>query len=120
MFRDSTMCKIVILFLISTLSLLRPTVALFEDQVGKFDWRQQFIGQVAEVGLSLPRPNYPAPQTLLLSTRSAVLASLYLRNGSIAWRHYLETGISAIAAGRRYLFFAGFFNKKLENIRHCS
>lgn len=61
---------------------------LHEDQVGKFDWRKQFIG--------LPKFVYQHPnsESLIIGTESNVIASLHLKDGSIIWRHLLPSGCS--------------------------
>lgn len=56
---------------------------LYQDQVGKFDWRKQFIG--------IPKYVYSHPGTgnLILGTESNVIASLNERDGTILWRQLL-------------------------------
>ena len=70
--------------------------ALYEDQVGKFDWREQFIGRVRHV----LRPGlWQDHQNLIVSTESNVLSALYLRNGSINWRHIFNEEINHLTTG---------------------
>lgn len=59
---------------------------LHEDQVGKFDWRKQFIG--------IPKYVYqhPGSQNLIVGTESNVIASIRYLNGSIVWRQLLQNG----------------------------
>lgn len=59
---------------------------LYEDQVGKFDWRKQFIG--------IPRYVYqhPGSENSIIGTESNVIASLLNRDGSIIWRQLLPKG----------------------------
>lgn len=59
---------------------------LYEDQVGKFDWRKQFIG--------IPKYVYqhPGSESLIIGTESNVIASILNRDGSIIWRQLLPKG----------------------------
>ncbi|KAG9508727.1 ER membrane protein complex subunit 1 [Fragariocoptes setiger] len=58
--------------------------SLHEDQIGKFDWRQQYIGQ----------PEFVLYQSqskkIIVSTDKNVLACLDMRDGSIVWRQLLS------------------------------
>lgn len=56
---------------------------LFEDQVGKFDWKQSYIGTVKFA-------SFDSSKRVVIATEENVLASLNLKNGQIAWRHVLE------------------------------
>ncbi|KAI9260224.1 hypothetical protein BY458DRAFT_516541 [Sporodiniella umbellata] len=73
----------------------RVTLALYESQVGQFDWHHTWIGH---------------PQTIrnlddnhvLIYTQRNVLASLDKNNGNIQWRHILENdllGLESSEAG---------------------
>ena len=79
-----------------------PVGCLYEDQVSKFDWRSSFVGHLKQLSLiNSGRSSAHLWQThssIIFSTESHVLTSLHLRNGSIQWRHLLESGIDAIAA----------------------
>lgn len=55
-------------------------VALYEDQVGTFDWYKQYVGEVATADF------LPSKDRLYVSTRQNLIASLSSTNGSIAWR----------------------------------
>ena len=73
------------LILISVLSLLKVE-ALFEDQAGKFDWRQKYVGAVTDLGyFSTSRVS-----VLVVATESHVVAGLDADNGVIRWRHVFE------------------------------
>ncbi|VDO71842.1 unnamed protein product [Heligmosomoides polygyrus] len=54
--------------------------ALFEDQVGKFDWRQQYVGCPHTVHFD----SWGKEERLLVSTRENVFASLSTNTGQIA------------------------------------
>ncbi|XGW09178.1 hypothetical protein V3C99_011465 [Haemonchus contortus] len=60
--------------------------ALFEDQVGKFDWRHQYIGCPLQVHFD----EWGRNERLLVSTRENVFASLSANTGHIVWRRIQE------------------------------
>ncbi|XP_030753739.1 ER membrane protein complex subunit 1 [Sitophilus oryzae] len=62
--------------------LIHLTVALYEDQVGKFDWKRSFVGKVKFVSFEAKR--------IIVATEENVLATLNLNNGDIQWRQILE------------------------------
>ncbi|XP_060519442.1 ER membrane protein complex subunit 1 [Cylas formicarius] len=62
--------------------LIHLTVALYEDQVGKFDWKRSFVGKVKYVSFEAKK--------IIVATEENVLASLNLKNGNIQWRQLLE------------------------------
>ncbi|XP_013409710.1 ER membrane protein complex subunit 1-like isoform X1 [Lingula anatina] len=55
---------------------------LYEDQIGKFDWKQEYVGEVSHLNFEGKR--------LLVGTKHNVVASLNARNGQIVWRQVLE------------------------------
>lgn len=74
-------------FLITLLfAYLTLVVCLYEDQVGKFDWRRQFIG--------IPKFVYqhPGSDNIIIGTESNVIASIQRKDGSIIWRQLLIEG----------------------------
>ncbi|XP_050039237.1 ER membrane protein complex subunit 1 [Dermacentor andersoni] len=78
-----------ILVAISTVRLSEfGAYALYEDQAGKLDWRQRFIGKplyvYADHGSVGPN------QRIVVATEKNVLASLNTRNGALTWRQVLE------------------------------
>ncbi|WKX94488.1 hypothetical protein Q1695_011623 [Nippostrongylus brasiliensis] len=66
--------------------LVAVTNALFEDQVGKFDWRLQYVGCPNEVHFDTSGKE----DRLLVSTRENVFASLSSNTGRIVWRRIQE------------------------------
>lgn len=58
------------------------TSGLYEDQIGKFDWKRSFIGKVKYAKFDVKR--------LIVVTEENVLASLNIKNGNILWRQLLE------------------------------
>ncbi|XP_049671611.1 ER membrane protein complex subunit 1 [Accipiter gentilis] len=66
------------------LLLLPPlTAAVYEDQVGKFDWRQQYVGKLKFASLEASQGS----KKLIVATEKNVVAALNSRSGEILWRH---------------------------------
>lgn len=66
---------------------LKLFCCLYDDQVGKFDWRQQYVGKV--------KFSYIDPlvtHKFVVATEENVVACLSTRTGSIIWRQVLEKG----------------------------
>ncbi|XP_061592513.1 ER membrane protein complex subunit 1 [Cololabis saira] len=82
------MAKLILPFL--KLIILWSTVeAVFEDQVGKFDWRQQYVGKVR---FSHFDTQMQSSKKVLVATESNVFAALNTRTGELFWRHVDKTG----------------------------
>ncbi|XP_063487781.1 ER membrane protein complex subunit 1 isoform X31 [Symphalangus syndactylus] len=64
-------------------ALLIPVAAVYEDQVGKFDWRQQYVGKLKFASLEFS----PGSKKLIVATEKNVIAALNSRTGEILWRH---------------------------------
>ncbi|XP_056128948.1 ER membrane protein complex subunit 1 [Lampris incognitus] len=69
--------------------LCRIADAVFEDQVGKFDWRQQYVGKVRFAHYDM---HAQSSKKVLLATEKNVFASLNTRTGELHWRHVDKTG----------------------------
>ncbi|XP_050691412.1 ER membrane protein complex subunit 1-like [Eriocheir sinensis] len=82
------MARAVALVLLVCLAALGPAGALYEDQIGKFDWVQQYVGVVTHAVFD--ESSVPA-RRIIVATAQNVLAALSTKNGEIAWRHILET-----------------------------
>uniref|UniRef100_A0A8D0G247 ER membrane protein complex subunit 1 n=1 Tax=Sphenodon punctatus TaxID=8508 RepID=A0A8D0G247_SPHPU len=66
------------------LLLMAPlAAAVYEDQVGKFDWRQQYVGKLKFASLESSQGS----KKLIMATEENVMAALNSRNGEILWRH---------------------------------
>ncbi|KAJ8017248.1 hypothetical protein DPEC_G00015830 [Dallia pectoralis] len=63
--------------------------AVFEDQVGKFDWRRQYVGKTLFASFDSPSL---ASKKLFLATDKNIFASLNSRTGDLFWRHVDKTG----------------------------
>uniref|UniRef100_A0A2K6T1T4 ER membrane protein complex subunit 1 n=1 Tax=Saimiri boliviensis boliviensis TaxID=39432 RepID=A0A2K6T1T4_SAIBB len=64
-------------------ALLISAAAVYEDQVGKFDWRQQYVGKLKFASLEFS----PGSKKLVVATEKNVIAALNSRTGEILWRH---------------------------------
>ncbi|XP_037025633.1 ER membrane protein complex subunit 1 isoform X2 [Bradysia coprophila] len=64
------------------LCFVRQSHELYEDQIGKFDWKQDFVGKVKNAFFDGDR--------IIVATEQNVLAALSVRTGSIQWRKVLE------------------------------
>ncbi|XP_063487768.1 ER membrane protein complex subunit 1 isoform X19 [Symphalangus syndactylus] len=60
-------------------ALLIPVAAVYEDQVGKFDWRQQYVGKLKFASLEFS----PGSKKLIVATEKNVIAALNSRTGEI-------------------------------------
>ncbi|XP_077116422.1 ER membrane protein complex subunit 1 isoform X2 [Ranitomeya variabilis] len=67
------------------LLLLCATVsaAVYEDQVGKFDWRQQYVGRMKFAAVESGQ----GAKKLIAATEKNVIVALNSRTGDILWRH---------------------------------
>ncbi|XP_068601066.1 ER membrane protein complex subunit 1 [Brachionichthys hirsutus] len=63
--------------------------AVFEDQVGKFDWRQQYVGKVR---FSHFDTYMQSSKKVLLATEKNIFAAVNTRTGDLFWRHVDKTG----------------------------
>ncbi|KAM4610374.1 ER membrane protein complex subunit 1 [Polymixia lowei] len=63
--------------------------AVFEDQVGKFDWRQQYIGKV---NFAYFDTHAQSSKKVVMATEKNVFASVNSRTGELYWRHVDKTG----------------------------
>ncbi|CAJ0963357.1 unnamed protein product, partial [Mesorhabditis belari] len=68
------------------LLLLVGAHALFEDQVGKFDWRKQFIGCPTQIEVD----RRGKLDRYLMATEENVVAALSMNTGEIVWRKVQE------------------------------
>ncbi|XP_077460700.1 ER membrane protein complex subunit 1 [Stigmatopora argus] len=63
--------------------------AVFEDQVGKFDWRQQYVGNVRFAHFDA---QLQSSKKVILATENNVFAAVNIRTGELFWRHVDKTG----------------------------
>uniref|UniRef100_A0A8C7XT34 ER membrane protein complex subunit 1 n=1 Tax=Oryzias sinensis TaxID=183150 RepID=A0A8C7XT34_9TELE len=78
-----------ILLLLKCILFCGTVYAVFEDQVGKFDWRQQYVGKVRFCHFD---GHMQSSKKVLLATESNVFAALNTRTGEVLWRHVDKTG----------------------------
>lgn len=72
-----------------SLVILQGATALFEDQAGKFDWMQRYVGRVDF--LYWDQAHYMGKR-VIVGTDKNTLAAINVHNGSIAWRQIFEDG----------------------------
>uniref|UniRef100_A0A671TIV5 ER membrane protein complex subunit 1 n=1 Tax=Sparus aurata TaxID=8175 RepID=A0A671TIV5_SPAAU len=82
------MAKLILLCL-KFVTLCGSIGAVFEDQVGKFDWRQQYVGKVR---FSHFDTHVQSSKKVLVATENNVFAALNTRTGDLFWRHVDKTG----------------------------
>ncbi|XP_055515205.1 ER membrane protein complex subunit 1 [Leucoraja erinacea] len=71
------------------LSLFEFSAAIYEDQVGKFDWRRQYVGKPRFAYFDTPTQS---SKKLVVVTEKNVIASFNLRTGEILWRQVDKEG----------------------------
>ncbi|XP_075696636.1 ER membrane protein complex subunit 1 isoform X2 [Rhinoderma darwinii] len=59
------------------------SAAVYEDQVGKFDWRQQYVGRFRFAALESGQ----GAKKLIAATEKNIIVALNSRTGDILWRH---------------------------------
>uniref|UniRef100_A0A8C4EJ14 ER membrane protein complex subunit 1 n=1 Tax=Dicentrarchus labrax TaxID=13489 RepID=A0A8C4EJ14_DICLA len=84
----AAMAKLILLCL-KFIILSSAVEAVFEDQVGKFDWRQEYVGKVR---FSHFDTHVQSSKKVLLATENNVFAALNTRTGELFWRHVDKTG----------------------------
>ncbi|KYN02180.1 PREDICTED: ER membrane protein complex subunit 1 [Cyphomyrmex costatus] len=74
--------------LIVLISLFNLSLCLYEDQVGKFDWRQNYVGKIKFASFD----TVSTAKKIIVATEENVIAALNLKSGQILWRRVLEKG----------------------------
>uniref|UniRef100_A0A674BIH6 ER membrane protein complex subunit 1 n=1 Tax=Salmo trutta TaxID=8032 RepID=A0A674BIH6_SALTR len=85
---SAKMSKPTFLFVIF-FSLFVMSEAVFEDQVGKFDWRQQYVGKTLFAHFD---SHSQSSKKLFLATDKNIFASFNSRTGDLFWRHVDKAG----------------------------
>ncbi|XP_044739734.1 ER membrane protein complex subunit 1 isoform X2 [Chrysoperla carnea] len=74
-------------YLFILFGLFNLSVCLFEDQIGKFDWKQNYVGK-----LKLSQfDTVSTAKRIIVVTEENVVAALHLKTGQIIWRQVLES-----------------------------
>ncbi|CAM6050215.1 unnamed protein product [Sphagnum compactum] len=85
--------------------------ALYEDQVGVWDWHQQYIGRVKH---AVFQTQGSGRKRVVVATEQNALASLNLRTGEIYWRHVLGESdtidVLELASGKYVMTLSGGTN----------
>ncbi|XP_043271773.1 ER membrane protein complex subunit 1 isoform X2 [Venturia canescens] len=74
-------------YLIVFFGLFSLSLGLYEDQVGKFDWRQNYIGRIKFAEFD----TVSTAKKIIVATEENVVAALN-KSGQILWRRILEKG----------------------------
>ncbi|XP_045535132.1 ER membrane protein complex subunit 1 isoform X2 [Papilio machaon] len=68
-------------------SLINLSMCIYEDQIGKFDWRQTYVGRIKFSQFD----TVSTARKLIVATEENVLAALHLKTGEVVWRHVFES-----------------------------
>ncbi|XP_035440755.2 ER membrane protein complex subunit 1 isoform X2 [Spodoptera frugiperda] len=68
-------------------SLINLSVCIYEDQIGKFDWRQTYVGRIKFSQFD----TVSTAKKIIVATEENVLAALNLKTGQVVWRHVFES-----------------------------
>ncbi|XP_075975796.1 ER membrane protein complex subunit 1-like isoform X2 [Anticarsia gemmatalis] len=68
-------------------SLINLSVCIYEDQIGKFDWRQTYVGRIKFSQFD----TVSTAKKIIVATEENVLAALHLKTGQVVWRHVFES-----------------------------
>ncbi|KAI5748977.1 hypothetical protein M8J76_003773 [Diaphorina citri] len=68
---------------------ITQTHSLYEDQVGKFDWKQSYLGKIKFSHID-SRSNV---KRIYVASEENAVAALSLSSGTVLWRQVLEKGI---------------------------
>ncbi|KZC03992.1 ER membrane protein complex subunit 1 [Dufourea novaeangliae] len=74
--------------LIVLIGLFNLSVCLYEDQIGKFDWKQNYVGKIKFASFD----TVSTAKKIIVATEENVIAALNLKSGQILWRRVLEKG----------------------------
>ncbi|XP_076766760.1 ER membrane protein complex subunit 1 isoform X2 [Xylocopa sonorina] len=75
-------------WLIVLVGLFNLSLCLYEDQVGKFDWKQNYVGKIKFASFD----TVSTARKIIVATEENVIAALNLKSGQILWRRVLERG----------------------------
>ncbi|KAJ8719185.1 hypothetical protein PYW07_016741 [Mythimna separata] len=72
---------------LNTKTLINLSVCIYEDQIGKFDWRQTYVGRIKFSQFD----TVSTAKKIIVATEENVLAALNLKTGQVVWRHVFES-----------------------------
>ncbi|XP_054002778.1 ER membrane protein complex subunit 1 isoform X1 [Hylaeus anthracinus] len=75
-------------YLIVLVGLFNLSLCLYEDQIGKFDWKQNYVGKIKFASFD----TVSTAKKIVVATEENVIAALNLKSGQILWRRVLEKG----------------------------
>ncbi|XP_076174613.1 ER membrane protein complex subunit 1 isoform X2 [Ptiloglossa arizonensis] len=74
--------------LIVLFGLFNFSLCLYEDQIRKFDWKQNYVGKIKFASFD----TVSTAKKIIVATEENVIAALNLKSGQILWRRVLEKG----------------------------
>lgn len=77
---------IYIKFIFLLLCVINVGFCLYEDQIGKFDWKQNYVGRLKFSAIDTKSSS----KKVFVATEENVLAALAVKSGDIVWRQILE------------------------------
>jgi len=80
-------CRGVVYAALAAWMLPQGVVALFEDEVGQYEWFLQQIGRPTALAYSAE-----APDRIFVASASGVISSVLLKDGTMQWRRMAATG----------------------------
>ncbi|PAV91619.1 hypothetical protein WR25_20113 isoform B [Diploscapter pachys] len=84
--------------LVFLLTIFKSCYSIYEDQVGKWDWRQQLVGcpisATFEGQSKAASSNSQRQPQLVVVSKEQAIAALNMNTGKIAWRRLQETNIT--------------------------
>ncbi|XP_017885451.1 ER membrane protein complex subunit 1 isoform X2 [Ceratina calcarata] len=86
--RNLNRLSIIFQLLIVCITLFRDSNCLYEDQVGKFDWKQNYVGKIRFAHFD----TVSNTKKIIVATEENVIAAINLKSGQILWRRVLEKG----------------------------
>ncbi|XP_041378601.1 ER membrane protein complex subunit 1-like [Gigantopelta aegis] len=79
------------LYVVCFAHLILQICATYEDQAGKFDWKQSYVGRVEH--LHWDQSAAYSGKRFLVATDKHVIASIHAHNGSLVWRKVFEQSV---------------------------
>jgi outer membrane protein assembly factor BamB len=86
-------CRSLILRLFVLLYVLKSIECLYENQIGKVDWKRSFVGKTVLAQYDESSQN---SRRYLVVSEAGVLASINTRTGKIEWRQVFTDGLDAM------------------------
>ncbi|XP_034941142.1 ER membrane protein complex subunit 1 isoform X2 [Chelonus insularis] len=73
-------------FIVILFGLFNYSLCLYEDQVGKFDWRHNYVGRIKFASFD----TVSTTKKIIVVTEENVFSALHLKSGQLLWRRVFE------------------------------